>query len=75
MDSTIKRTTYDDAKYILANRSKLLLGRSRKERPTRIMVTLDIDTAHQPQLIEDFSKMEWILQGLTVHITQQLNGK
>jgi pyruvate kinase len=56
MDSTIKRTTYDDAKYILANRSKSLLGRSRKERTTRIMVTLDIDTAHQPQLIEELLK-------------------
>jgi pyruvate kinase len=56
MDSTIKRITYDDAKYFLSYRSKSLLGRSREERTTRIMVTLDIDTAHQPQLLEDLLK-------------------
>jgi pyruvate kinase len=56
MDSNIKRTTYDEAKYILSNRSKSLLGRSRKERTTRIMVTLDIDTAYQPQLLEELLK-------------------
>lgn len=56
MDSTINRTTYDDAKYILAHRSKSLLGRSREDRTTRIMVTLDIDNAHQPQLLEELLK-------------------
>lgn len=56
IDSTITRNTYDNAKSILSNRSKSLLGRSREGRTTRIMVTLDIDTAHHPQLLEELLK-------------------
>ena len=55
-DSTITRISYDNAKSILLNRSKSLLGQSREDRATRIMVTLDIDTAHRPQLLEELLK-------------------
>lgn len=55
-NTNIKRTTYNDAKNILLQRSKSLLGRPRAGRFTRIMVTLDIDIAHQPLLLEELLK-------------------
>ncbi len=55
-NADVTRTTYDDAKHILSQRSKSLLGRPREERTTRIMVTLDIDGAYQPQLLEELLK-------------------
>ncbi|HEY6536558.1 MAG TPA: pyruvate kinase [Candidatus Nitrosocosmicus sp.] len=55
-NTNIKRTTYNDAKNILLQRSKTLLGRPRAGRFTRIMLTLDIDIAHQPLLLEELLK-------------------
>jgi pyruvate kinase len=54
--SGIEKVTYKDALNILANRSKSLLGRPREGRTTRIMVTLDAEAVHQPQLVEELLK-------------------
>jgi pyruvate kinase len=48
----LKKISYDDAQLTIFNRSTLLLGRPRKSRTTRIMVTIDIDFAYQPLLLE-----------------------
>jgi pyruvate kinase len=42
-----------NAQLNIIKRSSSLLGRSRKNRTTRIMVTLDQDIAHNPQLLEE----------------------
>lgn len=46
------KSTFRDAGLMLAKRSQLLLGRPREGRKTRIMVTLDSSTIHQPELLE-----------------------
>ena len=53
---SLERVTYKEAQSILAKRSILLLGRPREGRKTRIMVTLDTEAAHQPQIIEELLK-------------------
>lgn len=55
-DPYLTKISYEDAHSILTNRSKLLLGTSPKERNTKIMATIDIDTAYQPQLLEELLK-------------------
>jgi pyruvate kinase len=52
----LTKISYDDAQSVLLNRSKLLLGTSPNIRNTRIMVTLDIDSAYDSQLLEDLLK-------------------
>ena len=52
ISTQLKKISYNDAQLNIFNRSTLLLGRPRKSRATRIMVTIDIDIAHQPQLLE-----------------------
>jgi pyruvate kinase len=49
----LKKINHKDAQFNIINRSTSLLGRPRKGRTTRIMVTLDIDIAHNPQLLEE----------------------
>lgn len=44
--------TSDQARTLLASRSRALLGRPREGRGTRIMVTLDASVTHQPDLLE-----------------------
>ena len=44
--------TLDQARTLLAQRSRALLGRPREGRTTRIMVTLDAGSIHQPELLE-----------------------
>lgn len=51
--SSLQEVTYKEGQSILAKRSRLLLGRPREGRTTRIMVTLDVDAALQPQLMEE----------------------
>jgi pyruvate kinase len=51
--SGIEKITYKDAQNILDKRSRSLLGRPREGRTTRIMVTLDVEAIHQPQLVEE----------------------
>ena len=41
--SSLQEVTYKEGQSILAKRSRLLLGRPREGRTTRIMVTLDVD--------------------------------
>ena len=48
----LKKISFKEAQLNIFNRSTLLLGRPRKGRTTRIMVTIDIDIAHQPHLLE-----------------------
>ena len=52
INTQLKKISYDDAQLTIFNRSTLLLGRPRKSRTTRIMVTIDIDIAYQPLLLE-----------------------
>lgn len=54
--TTLEKINQADAQTIISNRSRSLLGRSRDNRTTRIMVTVDINIAHQPQLIEELLK-------------------
>ena len=51
-ETCLCKPTFTDARLTLAKRSQLLLGRSREERQTRIMVTLDSSNIHQPELLE-----------------------
>ena len=44
--------TLGQARTLLAQRSRTLLGRPREGRTTRIMVTLDAGSIHQPELLE-----------------------
>ncbi|HJS64344.1 MAG TPA: pyruvate kinase [Nitrososphaeraceae archaeon] len=55
-NTTLEKINQDDAQVIITNRSRLLLGRPRDNRTTRIMVTVDIGIAHQPQLLEELLK-------------------
>jgi len=48
----LKKISFKEAQLNIFNRSTLLLGRPRKGRTTRIMVTIDIDIALQPDLLE-----------------------
>jgi pyruvate kinase len=49
----LKKVNRKDAHLNIINRSMSLLGRPRKGRTTRIMVTLDIDIVHNPQMLEE----------------------
>lgn len=49
----LKKITHQESRNITTKRSRLLLGRPRKGRSTRIMVTLDSESIHQPQLLEE----------------------
>ncbi len=51
-DSGLAAPDFAQARSLLAQRSRALLGRPREGRGTRIMVTLDADTIHQPDLLE-----------------------
>jgi pyruvate kinase len=51
-ESSLIRTSNAPASSMLAERSKLLLGRPRDGRRTRIMVTLDAATMYQPEMLE-----------------------
>jgi pyruvate kinase len=52
-DIQLKKINRKNAQLNIDNRSTSLLGRSRKNHITRIMVTLDQDIAHNPQLLEE----------------------
>src|SRR5574339_87773 len=54
--TTLEKINQADAQTIISNRSRSLLVRPRDNRTTRIMVTVDINIAHQPQLIEELLK-------------------
>ena len=53
--------TSDQARTLLAQRSRALLGRPREKRGTRIMVTLDASVIHQPDLLEQL-----LLKGMDI---------
>lgn len=50
-DIRLKKVNHKDAQSNIINPSISLLGRPRKGRTTHIMVTLDIDIIHNPQLL------------------------
>lgn len=54
--ASIKKVTYKQAQFILAKRAQSLLGRPREGRSTRIMITVDSEIAHQPQVLEELLK-------------------
>lgn len=49
----LKKITYQESQNVTTKRSRLLLGRPRIGRSTRIMVTLDLESIHQPHLLEE----------------------
>jgi pyruvate kinase len=49
----VRKITYQESRNVTTKRSRLLLGRPRKGRSTRIMVTLDLESIHQPHLLEE----------------------
>ncbi len=49
----LKKITYAESRNVTTKRSRLLLGRPRKGRSTRIMVTLDLESVHQPHMLEE----------------------
>ncbi|MGE5661763.1 MAG: pyruvate kinase [Ignavibacteriales bacterium] len=51
--STLKKINHQESRNITTKRSRLLLGRPRKGRSTRIMVTLDLESIHQPHMLEE----------------------
>lgn len=53
ISSSLKKITYQESRNVTTKRSRLLLGRPRKGRSTRIMVTLDLESIHQPHLLEE----------------------
>jgi len=53
ISSGLKKITYQESRNVTTKRSRLLLGRPRKGRSTRIMVTLDLESIHQPHLLEE----------------------
>jgi len=55
-NTTLEKINQADAQAIITSRSRLLLGRPRDNRTTRIMVTVDVNIAHQPQLAEELLK-------------------
>ena len=55
-NTTLEKINQGDAQTIIANRSRLLLGRPRDNRTTRIMVTVDVNISYQPQLLEELLK-------------------
>lgn len=55
-NTTLEKINQADAQTIIANRSRLLLGRPRDNRTTRIMVTVDVNISYQPQLLEELLK-------------------
>ena len=54
--ASIKKVTYKEAQLIVAKRTQSLLGRPREGRSTRIMITVDSEIAHQPQVLEELLK-------------------
>ncbi|MGA7370298.1 MAG: pyruvate kinase [Nitrososphaeraceae archaeon] len=53
ISSGLKNITYQESQNVTTKRSRLLLGRPREGRSTRIMVTLDLESIHQPHLLEE----------------------
>jgi pyruvate kinase len=53
ISGSLNKITYHESLNVTIKRSRLLLGRPRKGRSTRIMVTLDSESIHQPQLLEE----------------------
>jgi pyruvate kinase len=53
ISSSLNKITHHESLNVTIKRSRLLLGRPRKGRSTRIMVTLDSESIHQPQLLEE----------------------
>jgi pyruvate kinase len=53
ISSGLNKITYQESRNVTTKRSRLLLGRPRKGRSTRIMVTLDLESIHQPHLLEE----------------------
>ena len=51
--SRLKKIGYQESRNVTMKRSRLLLGRPRKGRSTRIMVTLDLESIHQPHMLEE----------------------
>jgi pyruvate kinase len=49
----LKKITHQESQNVTTKRSSLLLGRPRIGRSTRIMVTLDLESIHQPHLLEE----------------------
>jgi pyruvate kinase len=59
--STLKKINYHESRNITSRRSRLLLGRPRNRRSTRIMVTLDLESIHRPHMLE-----ELLLHGMDI---------
>jgi pyruvate kinase len=59
--SALHAPTSDQARTLLAQRSRALLGRPREGRGTRIMVTLDASVIHQADLLEQL-----LLKGMDI---------
>ena len=55
-NTSLEKIGLKDSKNLISNRSKSLLGIPRDGRLTSIMVTIDIDLANQPQLLEKLLK-------------------
>lgn len=53
ISSGLKKIAYHESQNVTTKRSRLLLGRPRLGRSTRIMVTLDLESIHQPHLLEE----------------------
>jgi pyruvate kinase len=51
--SGLKKITHQESRILTTKRSRLLLGRPRRGRSSRIMVTLDSESTHQPHLLEE----------------------
>lgn len=51
--SGLKKINHQESRNVTTKRSRLLLGRPRKGRSTRIMVTLDLESIHQPHMLEE----------------------
>lgn len=53
ISSGLEKVAYHESQNVTTKRSRLLLGRPRLGRSTRIMVTLDLESIHQPHLLEE----------------------
>ncbi|HZD33796.1 MAG TPA: pyruvate kinase, partial [Nitrososphaeraceae archaeon] len=53
ISSGLTKVDHQESKNVTTKRSRLLLGRPRIGRSTRIMVTLDLESIHQPHLLEE----------------------
>jgi pyruvate kinase len=51
-DTDVKKVTRQQAKHLIAERARTVLGESRRSRQTRIMVTLDEQLINEPETIE-----------------------